>query len=160
MGFKNIFDKQSFLLYSIIWAMCIGIAYQLSYMIILSIIITVFIAIKIFDKLENKKRIIMTLGIGTLLGILLLSMIFLPTAENFLKSARNNLDEIAVDSNILYNKLSYILFSAILLHTLIESFKNIKNDKNIKFYIFSIIMIGIIPIFLEGVNIVFSRWSI
>lgn len=155
IGLKNIFDKQSFFLYSIILAMCLGIAYQLSYMIILSIIITVFMAIKIFDKLENKKRIIMALGIGTLLGILLSSVIFLPTAEIFLKSARNSLDDIAVDSNIFYNKLSYILFSVIMFFPLIETFKYIKKDKNIQFFIFSIIMIGIIPIFFEGVNIIF-----
>lgn len=155
VGLKNIFEKQSFWLYSIVLAICIGINYQISYMILLSIIISVFVAIKVFDKFEDKKKIITALGIGTLLGILISSVILLPTIENFLKSARNNLESIAVDSNITYNKLSYILFSGILVFPLIEALKDIKKDKNVKFLVICIGLLGIIPIFFEGVNLIF-----
>lgn len=152
VSLKKLFFEYKFVWYSILLALCILICYQLSYMIIFSILATSLIAIKVLN-IGEKKKIALTLGIGTILGICISGVYFFPVANVYINSARIGA-EINVNRYFWSTKMAYIVFSSILVFGTIKSIKYRKKDKVVDFLLKSVLVTGILPVIFEGINII------
>lgn len=152
-GLKNIFDNKKIYMYTIALLFIIITNFQLAYMILFSILTVSPFVLKMYVKKENIKECILKLGIGTLLSIIISSMVLLPVLIIYFNSDRVNFSEsIYYIKYVFITKSAYLLLSSISLFALIKSIKYLKKDNNIKLLIILFFLLGIIPCVFEGVN--------
>ena len=137
-------------------------SYYISIFILLFILIYSFIYIKLYVSNTKSKKIAITLGITTLLSILISSFSIGPAIMQTLNSSRfDGISNTYLFNNTI-NKLLYLMFNPVLIIYFIKLISKIKSkDKNIYFYVimFILLFIGVI---LEPINIMFhlgSYWS-
>ena len=137
-------------------------SYYISVFILLFILIYSFIYIKLYISNTKSKKTAITLGITTLLSILISSFSIGPAIMQTFNSSRlDGISNTYLFNNTI-NKLLYLMFNSILIIYFIKLISKIKSkDKNIYFYVimFILLFIGVI---LEPINIMFhlgSYWS-
>ncbi len=155
VAFKNLIDGKSITMYVVTLALLVITSFQLSYMILFFVIIAMASAIFLYIKKENRKKAVVKLGFATVLGLLISSVVFLPTLRIYLSSHRNSLSGaiLSYDGVILIKLLHLILYS-LPCYGLIASLKYVKKDNNIKIILISVLFTGIIPAVLEGCNLI------
>ena len=154
LSFIKMMKENSFLWYSLTYALIIVIAYQLAYMITFSLLaITIWILL-LTDLIKDKKKFILSLGIGTLLGILISMIVMYIETNTYFSSNRVNMSEIIPAPFYFSSKISYFLFSSVILFGTISSLFHIKNDKNVLVLSLGILFTGLVPVIFEKVNIV------
>lgn len=151
---KRLFDKGKFGLYSILLALCFVISYQLTYMTIFMILAIMPFVLKYYIEKDRRKEVVVALGFGTIIGLLLPCILFLPAIEIYLNSFRTTieLNYLNLDMNTFSTKLSYLIFAALPIVGFIKGFKYIKEDSKILTLYLSLLVVGIIPIVFEEVN--------
>lgn len=151
---KRVFDKGKFGTYSLLLALCFVISYQLTYMTIFMILAIMPFVLKYYLEKERRKEVVVALGIGTVIGLLIPCVLFLPAIEIYLNSFRTTieLNYSKLDMDTFSTKLSYILFAALPIVGFIKGLKYIKKDEKIKCLYLSFCAVGIIPIIFEEVN--------
>ncbi len=137
-------------------------SYYISIFILLFILIYSFIYIKLYVSNTKSKKIAITLGITTLLSILISSFSIGPAIMQTLNSSRlDGISNTYLFNNTI-NKLLYLMFNSVLIIYFIKLISKIKNkDKNIYFYVIMFILLSI-GVILEPINIMFhlgSYWS-
>lgn len=153
LALKDLFYGKGFWKYSLLLTLVLLIHYQLTFMIMCFILASSILVIRFYIEKENKKEVICNLGIGTLLGLLLPSVIFFPAINIYLESSRDSLNVVfASAGKLLITKCSYYLLCSTALFAIIRSYKYINKDKNIRFLLLIIAIVGIIPVFFEGIN--------
>ena len=148
--------------YLITLTLSLIISYYISAFILLFILIYSFIYINLNMSKRESKKIVITLGITTLLSLLISSFSIGPAIMHTINSSR--LDGIynTYLFNNTINKLLYLMFNSVLIIYFIKLISKIKSkDKNIYFYLimFILLFIGVI---IEPINIMFhlgSYWS-
>ena len=137
-------------------------SYYISIFILLFILIYSFIYIKLYVSNTKSKKIAITLGITTLLSILISSFSIGPAIMQTLNSSRfDGISNTYLFNNTI-NKLLYLMFNPVLIIYFIKLISKIKSkDKNIYFYVIMFILLSI-GVILEPINIMLhlgSYWS-
>lgn len=148
--------------YLITLTLSLIISYYISIFILLFILIYSFIYIKLNTSNKESKKIVITLGITTLLSLLISSFSIGPAIMHTINSSRfNGISNTYLFNNTI-NKLLYLMFNSVLIIYFIKLISKIKSkDKNIYFYLimFILLFIGVI---IEPINIMLhlgSYWS-
>ena len=137
-------------------------SYYISIFILLFILIYSFIYLKLYVSNTQTKKIAITLGITTLLSILISSFSTGPAIMQTLNSSRlDGISNTYLFNNTI-NKLLYLMFNSVLIIYFIKLISKIKNkDMNIYFYVIMFILLSI-GVIIEPINIMFhlgSYWS-
>ena len=137
-------------------------SYYISIFILLFILIYSFIYINLNMSNTKSKKAAITLGITTLLSILISSFSIGPAIMQTINSSRlDGISNTYLFNNTI-NKLLYLMFNSVLIIYFIKLISKIKSkDKNIYFYVIMFILLFIGVIF-EPINIMFhlgSYWS-
>ena len=148
--------------YLITLTLSLIISYYISIFILLFILIYSFIYINLYVSNTKSKKIVITLGITTLLSILISAFSIGPAIIQTFNSSRL----IGISNTYLFNntinKLLYLMFNSVLIVYFIKLISKIKKkDKKVYFYIIMFILLSIGVIF-EPINIMLhlgSYWS-
>lgn len=160
LGFKNIVDKNDFKLYTFILFLSFSFSFYISYMEMLFILfLSVGYLVFLCDK-EKRKKFILSLGIGTFIGIGMSALFVWPVVLQTLASSR--MVETSFNLNLFNNTLPKLLvvcgfgLPIILFVIMLFSKKCNKNIKRFFLFMFAILCIGVI---LEPINLMWHTGS-
>lgn len=158
----KLLKEEKYIGYIITLSLSLIISYYISTFILLFVLIYSFIYLMLNASKNKIKKIILLLGISTLVSILISSFSVGPAIINTMNSSRFE----GISSSYLFNntinKSLYLMLNSLLIIYFIKLISKINDkDKNITFYIlmFLLLFIGVI---FEPINIIFhlgSYWS-
>ena len=154
VGLKELLDLKDKKLYTLVLAMSFIFNYYLSLILLIFIVLAAGIYLYIYNKKEMKKAIF-TLGVCTLIALLLSSVIVIPSVLQTLSSQRAGINLRALlnsSKGPLADKLSLLFTSAPLIAFTILLLINYKKHKKFSSFIFSLIIIMGLPILIEPIN--------
>ena len=152
LGYKNMLENKSPLLYIITLFLCMIYSFYISYMIILFILFSSFAYLIIMAKKGSKNKLIFKLGICTVLAIGLSAAVSFPVLYQTFNSYRFSVNYMDIkkifDINLIVNKLMVLCFYGfpfIYLFKLIKKYK--ENKKQVKFLLVTLFMTTITILF-------------
>ena len=155
VGLKKLLDKESPIMYIVTLTLSLIFNFYITFMVIIFIFLVSNIYLLIYKKKEERKSIITSLGITTILSIFMSLFIVIPTYIQISQSSR-----IAFKLSTLLNsktgpiteKLVLYLYGGILYAAIIFLLKDYKkNKKFLKFYIPTMLLL-FIPLIVEPVH--------
>ncbi len=161
VGLKKLIDEDKPYMYGITLFLAICFSFYLSYMMLIFIFLIAFIYIKCNVSKEKQKKVMLSLGIFTILPMIMTSFISYPTLRQIFSSARSNTSNNIFNNLLgcLFDKLNFFNISILLVTftcLLIINRKN--NEKFLKWYIPAILIL-IIPYIVEPLNKIFHFMS-
>lgn len=161
VGLKKLIDEDKPYMYGITLFLAICFSFYLSYMMLIFIFLIAFIYIKCNVSKEKQKKVMLSLGIFTILPMIMTSFISYPTLRQIFSSARSNTSNNIFNNLLgcLFDKLNFFNISILLVTftcLLIINRKN--NEKFLKWYIPALLIL-IIPYIVEPLNKIFHFMS-
>lgn len=161
VGLKKLIDEDKPYMYGITLFLAICFSFYLSYMMLIFIFLIAFIYIKCNVSKEKQKKVMLSLGIFTILPMVMTAFISYPTLRQIFSSARSNTSNNIFNNLLgcLFDKLNFFNISILLVAftcLLIINRKN--NEKFLKWYIPTLLIL-IIPYIVEPLNKIFHFMS-
>ena len=161
VGLKKLIDEDKPYMYGITLFLAICFSFYLSYMMLIFIFLIAFIYIKCNVPKEKQKKVMLSLGIFTILPMVMTAFISYPTLRQIFSSARSNTSNNIFNNLLgcLFDKLNFFNISILLVTftcLLIINRKN--NEKFLKWYIPALLIL-IIPYIVEPLNKIFHFMS-
>lgn len=154
VGLKELLDLKDRKLYTIILALALILNYYLTLIVLIFILLVSGIYLYVFNK-KNMKKGILTLGICTIVALLLSSIVVIPAVLQTLTSERAGIDlKVLLNSKKgpLADKISLLFTSAPLIGLTILLLINYKKHKKFSLFIFPMIVLVGLPILVEPIN--------
>ena len=161
VGLKKLIYEDKPYMYGITLFLAICFSFYLSYMMLIFIFLIAFIYIKCNVPKEKQKKVMLSLGIFTILPMVMTAFISYPTLRQIFSSARSNTSNNIFNNLLgcLFDKLNFFNISILLVTftcLLIINRKN--NEKFLKWYIPALLIL-IIPYIVEPLNKIFHFMS-
>ena len=166
LALEDILQNKSYIYYVILLTLCLIINYYISALILLFILIISGLYIIYYAKKEERKNIIYKLGVGTFISIGLAAFILIPAITQLMNSQRFNGDNITLldDFRNILNSMpqkgnwrldQYIIYTSLSLPVAIILWGIFKyrEEKNIIKMFFVLILIMVLPLLIEGTNL-------
>ena len=156
IGLKKLLDLEKPIYYIITLTLCLIFSFYLTGMVLIFIFLVSLIYILVYkDSKEDRKKIITSLGLSTLLSGLMSSFVVIPSYLQISVSYRMGfkMNEL-LNSRFgpITDKLCMMMFGAIVYVGLVLLFKEYKNNKKfLKFYIPTLLIL-LVPFIVEPVN--------
>ncbi len=151
VGYKNLLDNKGIVLYSIALSLLLMMQIQFSYMILLSIVFFTFFALKYYIDEQNKKQVVLKLGIATVIGLLISCIVFYPTINYVLNANRLDVEN-DYFLEVIFTKSFYLLSCFLIVYYSIRSIIYFKKDNNIKTLSLGLLFTGVLPLLIDGIN--------
>ncbi len=154
VGLKELLELKDKKLYIIILALSLILNYYLTIIVLIFVLIGSGIYLYIFNK-KNMKKALLTLGICTLISLLLSAVIVLPAILQTTSSERAGLDlKVILNSNKgpLLDKIALLFTSGPLIALTILLGLNYKKHKKFALFIFPLLLLMGLPILVEPIN--------
>lgn len=160
LGIKKLIEEKKIWLYVLTLFLNLIICYQIAYTVIFGILSCMIIYILIYVRKEDRKKIVLLLGIGTVIALLLSSFLLVPGLTQSLNSYRlsGDVENEIENTNYLY-KLSFLLLSPIAMVGFIGLQKYVKKDRNVICLNLMLLVTGILPIIVEKTNLFWHAGS-
>jgi uncharacterized membrane protein YfhO len=156
IGLKKVLDLEKPTFYIITLTLSLICSFYVSMMVIIFIFLSSFIYLLVYkeDK-EDRKKAIVSLGISTVISLLISSFIVVPSYIEISESSR-----IGFKLNVLLNsrtgplsdKLSMLAFGGVVYAGLLLLLKNFKEHKKFLSFYFPTLLIVLIPLLIEPIN--------
>ena len=161
VGLKKLIEEDKPIMYGITLFLTICFSFYLSYIMIIFIFLLAFIYIK--NNIENKrqKRVMLSIGIYTVLPMIMSLFITYPALRQIFGSARTNISKNIFNNLLgcLFDKLNYFNISILLVaFTILLIVERKSNKKFLKWYIPALLVL-VIPYIVEPLNKVFHFMS-
>lgn len=161
VGLKKLIDEDKPYMYGITLFLTLCFSFYLAYMMIIFIFLLAFIYIKCNVVKKNQKKTMFSLGIFTILPMIMTMFISYPTLKQIFESARSNTSN-SIFNNLLgclFDKLNFFNISILLVtFTCLLIINRKGNEKFLKWYIPALLVL-IIPYIVEPLNKVFHFMS-
>ena len=154
VGLKELLDLKDKKLYILVLALAFIFNYYLTLIVLIFILLASGIYLYVFNK-KNMKKGILTLGICTIIAMLLSSIIVVPAVLQTLGSERAGIDlKVILNSNKgpLADKISLLFTSGPLIALTILLLINYKKHKKFSSFIFPVLLLVGLPILVEPIN--------
>ena len=161
VGLKELLELKDKKLYIIILALSLILNYYLTIIVLLFVLIGSGIYLYNYNK-KNMKKAILTLGICTLISVLLSAVIVIPAILQTIGSERAGLDlKVLLNSNKgpLVDKISILFTSGPLIALTILLGLNYKKHKKFSGFVFPLLILLGLPILVEPMNKLFHLGS-
>lgn len=161
VGLKKLIDEDKPIMYGIILFLTICFSFYLSYIMIIFIFLLAFIYIKNNVEKKDQKRAMLSIGIYTILPMLMSLFITYPALRQIFGSARTNISKNIFNNLLgcLFDKLNYFNISILLVvFTMLLIVERKNNKKFLKWYIPALLVL-VIPYIVEPLNKVFHFMS-
>ena len=156
IGLKKVLDLEKPTMYIITLTLSLIFSFYTSIMVIIFIFLVSLIYLFVYkEKKEDRKKAILSLGISTIISVLIASFIIIPAYSQISISSRINSgygDLLNSKTGPITDKLSMFLFGGLMyagLLFLIKDYK--KNFKYLTFYIPTLLIV-LIPVIIEPIN--------
>lgn len=161
VGLKKLIDEDKPIMYGICLFITICLSFYLAYMMIIFIFLLSFIYIKNNVEKVRQRKVMLSIGIYTILPMIMSLFITYPALKQIFVSARTNTSK-SIFSNLLgclFDKLNYFNISILLIVFTVLLIINRKgNEKFLKWYVPAILVL-IIPYVVEPLNKIFHFLS-
>ena len=154
VGLKELLDLKDKKLYILVLALAFIFNNYLTLIVLIFILLASGIYLYVFNK-KNMKKGILTLGICTIIAMLLSSIIVVPAVLQTLESERAGIDlKVILNSNKgpLADKISLLFTSGPLIALTILLLINYKKHKKFSSFIFPVLLLVGLPILVEPIN--------
>lgn len=155
IGLKKVLDLEKPILYILILTISLICSFYVSMMVIIFIFLGSFLYLLVYKEKQERKKAILSLGISTIISLLLSAFIVVPSYLQISISSRMNfsLSELLNSkTGPITDKLAMFMFGGIIYVGIIILLRNFKNHKKfISFYI-PTLLIMLIPIIIEPIN--------
>lgn len=161
VGLKKLIDEDKPIMYGVTLFLTICFSFYLSYIMIIFIFLLAFIYIKNNVEKKNQKRAMLSIGIYTILPMLMSLFITYPALRQIFGSARTNISKNIFNNLLgcLFDKLNYFNISILLVvFTMLLIVERKNNKKFLKWYIPALLVL-VIPYIVEPLNKVFHFMS-
>lgn len=161
VGLKKLIDEDKPIMYGVTLFLTICFSFYLSYIMIIFIFLLAFIYIKNNVEKKDQKRAMLSIGIYTILPMLMSLFITYPALRQIFGSARTNISKNIFNNLLgcLFDKLNYFNISILLVvFTMLLIVERKKNKKFLKWYIPALLVL-VIPYIVEPLNKVFHFMS-
>lgn len=162
VAMKVMYDKGNMVPYAICLSAVIITCFYLSWMILLFIIFASWVYIKVYGE-ERKGKYAFDLLSGSVCAALISMPVLAPSFLQYLQSARGENTFAAFFNNVVTNpietKLPYIMCAAVVLPCLFIAAGRIRTDGKRLKVLFSILLILLVPMFVEKVNLAWHTFS-
>lgn len=155
IGLKKLLDLENPAYYVITLTITMILSFYVSFMIIAFIFLASLIYLYVYQEKENRKKAIASLGIFTILSILISLVIVIPSYNQIMMSSRLQVNvKTLLNSKTgpIIDKISMLTFGGIVYTGLLLLLKDYKNNKKfLKFYIPTSLIV-LIPLVVEPIN--------
>lgn len=161
VGLKKLIDEDKPIMYGVTLFLTICFSFYLSYIMIIFIFLLAFIYIKNNVEKKDQKRAMLSIGIYTILPMLMSLFITYPALRQIFGSARTNISKNIFNNLLgcLFDKLNYFNVSILLVvFTMLLIVERKNNKKFLKWYIPALLVL-VIPYIVEPLNKVFHFMS-
>lgn len=161
VGLKKLIDEDKPIMYGVTLFLTICFSFYLSYIMIIFIFLLAFIYIKNNVEKKDQKRAMLSIGIYTILPMLMSLFITYPALRQIFGSARTNISKNIFNNLLgcLFDKLNYFNISILLVvFTMLLIVERKNNKKFLKWYIPALLVLAI-PYIVEPLNKVFHFMS-
>jgi len=160
LGIKKLIEEKKIWLYVLTVFLNLIICYQITYTVIFGILSCMIIYILLCVKKEERKKIVLLLGIGTVIALLLSGFLLVPGLTQSLNSYRlsGDIENEIENTNFLY-KLSFLLLSPTAMVGFIGLQKHVTKDRNVICLNLMLLVTGILPIIVERTNLFWHAGS-
>lgn len=161
VGLKKLIDEAKPIMYGVTLFLTICFSFYLSYIMIIFIFLLAFIYIKNNVEKKDQKRAMLSIGIYTILPMLMSLFITYPALRQIFGSARTNISKNIFNNLLgcLFDKLNYFNISILLVvFTMLLIVERKNNKKFLKWYIPALLVL-VIPYIVEPLNKVFHFMS-
>lgn len=161
VGLKKLIDEDKPIMYGVTLFLTICFSFYLSYIMIIFIFLLAFIYIKNNVEKKDQKRAMLSIGIYTILPMLMSLFITYPALRQIFGSARTNISKNIFNNLLgcLFDKLNYFNISILLVvFTMLLIVEKKNNKKFLKWYIPALLVL-VIPYIVEPLNKVFHFMS-
>ena len=161
VGLKKLIDEDKPIMYGVTLFLTICFSFYLSYIMIIFIFLLAFIYIKNNVEKKDQKRAMLSIGIYTILPMLMSLFITYPALRQIFGSARTNISKNIFNNLLgcLFDKLNYFNISILLVvFTMLLIVERKNNKKFLKWYIPALLVL-VIPYIVEPLNKVFHFMS-
>ena len=161
VGLKKLIDEDKPIMYGVTLFLTICFSFYLSYIMIIFIFLLAFIYIKNNVEKTDQKRAMLSIGIYTILPMLMSLFITYPALRQIFGSARTNISKNIFNNLLgcLFDKLNYFNISILLVvFTMLLIVEKKNNKKFLKWYIPALLVL-VIPYIVEPLNKVFHFMS-
>ncbi len=159
---KVMYDKGNAVPYAICLSAVIITCFYLSWMILLFIIFASWIYIRVYGE-EREGRYAFNLLSGSVCAALISMPVLAPSFLQYLQSARGENTLTAFFNNVVTNpietKLPYIMCAAVVVPCLFVAAGRIKTDEKRLKVLFSVLLVLLVPMFVEKVNLAWHTFS-
>ncbi len=156
IGLKKVLDLEKPTLYIITLFLSLVFSFYVSMMVIIFIFLASFIYLLVYQEEKTlRKKAILSLGLSTILSLACSSFIVVPAYLQISISSRVGLDwAVLLNSKTgpITDKVSMLLFGGIVYTGLFFLLKEWKKHKNFLSFYIPVLLIMLIPIFIEPIN--------
>lgn len=155
IGFKKLLDLEKPTWYIVTLTISIICCFYISIMLVLFILLSAYIYLLVYKNREERKKAILSLGISTILSLLIALFVLIPSYLQISVSSRLgfSLGELLNSkAGPLTDKLSFFMFGGIVYLGVIFLIKNYKKDSKFLLWYISTCLIVLIPLIIEPIN--------
>lgn len=155
IGIKKVLDLEDTKWYLLTLVICLITSFYLTLITLIFVFLISYLYLRIIKK-ENTKKALVSLGLTTVLGLLISCIFLLPTFNQILSSERTAVELAGILNSKFGNladKIHYFLYSGLSIALSIRLIAKYKeHKKEVKFFVLSMILL-LIPVFVEPVNL-------
>ena len=156
IGLKKVLDLEKSTLYIITLSLSLIFSFYVSIMLVIFIFLASFIYLLVYqDDKELRKKAILSLGISTIISLLLSSVVVVPAYLQISVSSRLGINlKTLLNSKTgpITDKLAMLLFGGIMYLGIFLLAKNYKKHKKFLSFYIPVLLILLIPVLIEPIN--------
>lgn len=155
IGLKKVLDLEKPTMYIICLTLSLIFSFYVSVMVIIFIFLASLIYLYVYREKEERKKAILSLGIATVLSLLISAFVVVPAYLEISKSSRlgfNLHSLLNSKTGPISDKLAMISFGGIIYAGIILLCKNYKEHKKFLTFYIPTILILLIPLIIEPIN--------
>ena len=156
IGLKKVLDLEKPTFYIITLTLSLIFSFYVSIMVIIFIFLASFIYLLVYkEDINERKKAIVSLGIATVLSLLIASFIVVPSYLEISESSRIGFKlKVLLNSKTgpLSDKLSMLAFGGVVYAGLLILAKNFKEHKKFLSFYIPVLLIVLIPLLIEPIN--------
>jgi uncharacterized membrane protein YfhO len=156
IALKKLLDRQKVTMYIVVLSFNLFVNFYIAYMCLLFVFFGSGLYLHFFVKKEKQAYSIFWLGIGTLISILLASVIIFPVQNQISMSVRANMIEYAdvfsLSQGIPYDKLVFLCIPSMMLLSLFVLMKNYRRIIKSFWFLLCLFAISSVGIIVEPIN--------
>lgn len=155
IGLKKVLDLEKPTWYIIVLTISFICCFYVSVMIVFFIFLASYIYLLVYKEKEERKKAILSLGISTVLSVLMGLFIIIPSYLQISVSSRlalNIAELLNSKTGPLTDKLSFFMFGGIVYLGILFLLKNHKKDKKFSSWYATTCLILVIPLIVEPIN--------